>query len=108
MKYIQRIYGKKMRLHTRWIRVNRINILNKRFFDGGECGLGFFYIVKAYKCKEYCKNALALDYSHWFSKAMIVVKTDSGLIYKIPWCPWAKVYDSNGKGLSEYYNEQPW
>lgn len=98
----------KTRLHTRWKRVRGLNIIDKRFFDGAEYGLGYFHIVKVYKCKEYCKCALTWDYSNWFSKGMIVVKTDSGLTFKLPWCSWARVYDSNGKTLSEYYNEQPW
>ena len=98
-----------MKKYTRWKRVKRLNIIGARFFDAGEFGLGFFTIEKAYKCKEYCSCAIALDGTRWFDQQMIVVKTDSGIKYKLPFCPWLKIYSADGnKPLSEFYNEQPW
>lgn len=98
-----------MKLHTRWKRVKNKNILGQRFFDGGEFGLGFFTIEKAYKCKEYSSCAIAPNGTRWFDVGMIVVRTDNGLVYKLPFCPWLKVYSADGnKALSKFYDEQPW
>lgn len=97
-----------MKLHTRWKRTYP-NIIGKRFFDGGEYGLGFFTVIKAWKCKEYSDSALTPTDSHWFDKSMILIKTDSGLRYRIPFCPWTKIADAEtGKCWSEYYNKMPW
>lgn len=93
---------------TMWKRVYP-TIIGKRFFDGGEYGLGYFTVVKAYRCKEYCKGALSQNGTHWFDKAMILVKTDTGLKYKIPFCPWVRVTSAEtGKWWSEDFNKNPW
>ena len=93
---------------TRWKR-RYPNIIGKRFFDGGEYGLGYFTVLRAYSSKEHCKNAIAPDGTHVFDKAMIVVKTDSGYKFKIPYCPWLNVVDAEtGKLWSSYFNEKPW
>lgn len=97
-----------MTLHTKWRRVRGLNILGTRFYDGGQYGLGSFVIEKAYKCKEYSKSALAHDYTHWFDVRKIIVKTEGGLRYSIPWCSWLNAYDCNNMRLSDYYNAQPW
>ena len=98
-----------MKVRTRWKRVKGINILGKRFHDAGKYRLGFFTIEKAYKCKEYSSCVMALDGTHWFDNEMIVVRTDKGAVYKLPFCPWLKVYSADGqKALSEFYDEQPW
>lgn len=97
-----------MKQHTRWKRKHP-SIIGKRFFDAGEYGLGFFTVLKAWRCKEYSKSGVAPDDTHWFDKHMILIKTDSGLKYKIPYCPWAKVTDAKtGKWWDSYYNERPW
>lgn len=97
-----------MKQHTHWKRKHP-SIIGKRFFDAGEYGLGFFTVLKAWRCKEYSKNGVAPDDTHWFDKHMILIKTDSGLKYKIPYCPWAKVTDAKtGKWWDSYYNERPW
>lgn len=97
-----------MKTRTRWKRVYP-NIIGKRFFDGGEYTLGFFTVLKAYKCKEYSKGAIALDNTHWFDKNMILIETDTGLRYKVPYCPWAKITDAQtGKWWDTYFNERPW
>ena len=93
---------------TIWKRVYP-TIIGKRFFDGGEYGLGYFTVVKAYRCKEYCKCALSPNGTHWFDKTMILIKTDTGLKYKIPFCPWARVTNAEtGKWWSEDFNKNPW
>ena len=97
-----------MKLHTRWKRVYP-NIIGERFFDGGDYGLGYFTILKAWKCKEYSKGAIAPDDTHWFNKAMVLIETDTGLKYKVPFFPWATVTEvSSQKKMSEYFNECPW
>lgn len=81
-------------------------IIGVRFFDAGEYSLGYFTIEKLWRCKEYCKSATALDGSNWFDKTMMKVRTDTGLVYKMPFFPWMKVYDESGKkSLADYYNE---
>lgn len=97
-----------MKKRTRWKRAHP-NIIGKRFFDAGEFGLGFFTVLKAWKCKEYCGSAFAPDGTRWFDKQMILIKTDSGIKYKIPYCPWIKLADAEtGKAWDSYYNERPW
>ena len=97
-----------MKLHTRWKR-KYPNIIGKRFFDGGEYGLGYFTVLKAWKCKVYNKaSAFAPDGARWFDKEMILIKTDTGLKYKVPFCPWKKITDEDGKLWSKYFNEKPW
>lgn len=94
-----------MKKRTRWKRVYN-PVIGVRFFDGGEYALGFFTIEKLWSCKEYCKSAETPSGSHWFDKEMMQVRTDSGLVYKMPFFPWMKVYDASGKkSLSDYYNE---
>lgn len=94
-----------MKKRTRWKRVYN-PVIGVRFFDGGEYGLGFFTIEKLWSCKEYCKCAKTPSGSHWFDKNMMQVRTDTGLVYKMPFFPWMNVYDESGKkSLSDYYNE---
>lgn len=93
-----------MKKRTRWKRVYN-PVIGVRFFDGGEYALGYFTIEKLWKCKTYSKGAIAADGSHWFDKEMMQIRTDSGLVYKMPFLPWMKVYDNGGKSLADYYNE---
>jgi hypothetical protein len=39
---------------------------------------------------------------------MMQVRTNKGLVYKMPFCSWMKAYDDNNKKLSDYYNEDSW
>lgn len=92
-------------MKTRWKRVYN-PIIGVTFFDGGEYGLGFFTIEKLWACKEYCECAEALDGSHWFDKRMMQVRTDTGLVYKMPFFPWMRAYNTeNNKSIADYYNE---
>lgn len=96
-----------MKQITRWKRVYN-PIIGMRFFDGGDYSLGFFTIEKLWVCEEYCKHATTPDNSHWFSKRMMQVRTDSGLVYKMPFVPWLKIFTADGKkALSDLYNENP-
>lgn len=94
-----------MKKKTRWKRVYN-PVIGVRFFDSGEYALGFFTIEKLWQCQEYCKCAETPSGSHWFDKRMMQIRTDSGLVYKMPFFPWMKVYDESGKkSLADYYNE---
>ena len=96
-----------MKLHTKWKRVYH-PIIGQRLFDAGEYSLGYFTIEKLWKCKEYCKCATALNGTHWFDKTIMQVRTDVGLVYKMPFCPWYKMSLSNGKSLSDFFDEHPY
>lgn len=99
-----------MKLHTKWKRVYN-PIIGVRFFDHGESSLGFFTIEKLWQCKEYCKGAQRHDgsqWTNWFWVTMMQVRTDTGLVYKMPFCSWKKAVDDKGKKLSDYYNEDSW
>ena len=94
-----------MKKRTRWNRVYN-PVIGVRFFDAGEYSLGFFTIEKLWSCKEYCRCAETVSGSHWFDKNMMQVRTDTGLVYKMPFFPWMKAYDESGKKcLGDYYNE---
>lgn len=94
-----------MKKTTRWKRVYN-PVIGVRFFDGGEYALEFFTIEKLWRCKEYCGCAETPSGSHWFDKTMMQVRTDTGLVYKMPFMPWMKAYDESGKkSLGDYYNE---
>lgn len=94
-----------MKKRSRWKRVYN-PVIGVRFFDGGEYTLGYFTIEKLWQCKEYYKSAENLDGSHWFPQEMMQIRTDTGLVYKMPFFPWMKAYDESGKkSLGDYYNE---
>lgn len=96
-----------MKLHTRWKRVYN-PIIGIRFFDHGDLGLGFFTIEKLWICEEYCKGAQRYDgskWTNWFVVKKMQVRTNTGLVYKLPFCPWMKAVDDRGKELKDYYNE---
>ena len=96
-----------MKQRTKWKRVYN-PIIGMRFFDGGDYSLGIFTIEKLWVCKEYEKHAETPNGSHWFTKHMMQVRTDSGLVYKMPFVPWLKIFTADGKkALSDLYNENP-
>ena len=100
----------KKKLHTKWKRVYN-PIIGVRFFDHSASGLSFFTIEKLWQCQEYCKGAQRHDgskWTSWFLVTMMQVRTDTGLVYKMPFCPWSKAVDDNGKELKDYYNEDSW
>lgn len=84
-------------------------IIGKRFFDAGEYGLGYFTVIKAWKYKEYCSSAKLPNGSHWFSKEVILIRTDAGVKFKIPFCPWTKVvFADTGELWDKEFNNNPW
>lgn len=94
-----------MKLHTKWKRVYN-PIIGVRFFDTGKYNLGYFAIEKLWLCKTYSKVAENLNGSHWFEQKMMKVRTDNGLVYKMPFFPWMEVYDESGKkSIADYYDE---
>jgi hypothetical protein len=96
-----------MKLHTKWKRVYN-PVIGVRFFDAGEYALGFFTIEKLWQCQHYSKGAQrhnGVEWTNWFWSTMMQVRTDTGLVYKMPFCPWMKVSDDNNKKLSDYYDE---
>lgn len=96
-----------MKKRTRWKRVYN-PIIGVRFFEGGDLAIGFFTIEKLWIAKEYCAAAQRHDgkqWTNWFDKTMMKIRTDEGFVYKMPFCPWMKAYDKNQKSMSDYYNE---
>ena len=71
-----------------WMKRTRIKSTKKKkknirlFTDFG--GIGFYKIIKIYEWKEYCNNAVTLDGSHWFKNSMAKIKTESGIVMKMP------------------------
>ena len=97
------------RKRTRWKRCKSKAFIGKRFFDGGEYGLGYFTILKLFRCKEYTPGATALDGTHWFTETLAVIKTDSGITYRVPFIPWAKmvVAADSGEAINHIYDRHP-
>lgn len=65
-------------------RIRTGNLLKgKRLFTdfGGIC---YYKVLKIYDWKEYCANAVTPSGSHWFSHSMAKIKTESGIVMKIP------------------------
>ena len=55
----------------------------KRLFtDFG--GIGFYKVLKIYDWKEYSANAETPSGSHWFQHSMAKIKTEYGVVMKIP------------------------
>ncbi len=101
-------HKKKKLKHTHWKKVKNCNLIGKRFFEYGDYGIsGYFTVIKAYKCREYFDYMT--DEADWFHSTMVIIKTDSGLKYKVPFFPWAKVTTEDGKTkLCDLYERCPW
>ena len=85
------------------------NIIGKKFFDNNIYGLGYFTVLKAWSCKEYCQSSFSPDGGHWIYRNIILIKTDSGIKYKIPYCPYLKIIEvDTGILWDKYYNYKPW
>ena len=71
-----------MKKRTR-MKSSRKLLKGKRLFtDFG--GIGFYKVLKIYDWKEYCANAVTPDGSHWFKHSMAKIKTEYGVVMKIP------------------------
>ena len=65
------------------IKAIKLPICGKRLFtDFG--GIGYYKILKIYEWKEYVKSAVTPSGSHWFKCSMAKIKTESGIVMKIP------------------------
>lgn len=70
-----------MNKRTRMKTSKRLN--GKRLFtDFG--GIGYYKILKIYEWKEYCSHAFTPDGSNWFNQSMAKIKTEYGVVMKIP------------------------
>lgn len=70
-----------MKRRTRIKTSKRLN--GKRLFtDFG--GIGYYKVLKIYDWKEYCAYAVTPGGSHWFHHSMAKIKTEYGVVMKIP------------------------
>lgn len=97
-----------MKKRIKWKRVYN-PIIGVRFFDTGKYALGgYFTIEKLWWCQIHSKSAENLNGLHWFwlDRMVMQIRTDEGLVYKMPFFPWMEVYDESGKkSLADYYKE---
>ena len=80
------------------IKAIKLPICGKRLFtDFG--GIGYYKILKIYEWKEYCNNSVTPDGSHWFKHSMAKIKTENGVVMKIPFIELClkSVYAENGE-----------
>lgn len=70
-----------MKKRTRMRTSKRLNGF-RLFTDFG--GICYYKVLKIYDWKEYCANAVTPGGSHWFSHSMAKIKTESGIVMKIP------------------------
>ena len=61
---------------------NKVIKSSRLFTDFG--GIGYYKILKLYDWKEYSANAVTPDGSHWFKHSMAKIKTEYGVVMKIP------------------------
>ena len=94
-----------IRKRTKWKRVYN-PIIGLRCFDANTYGLGYFTIVKLYQCEQFNPHAETFNYSHWFEQEMMVIKTDYGLTYKLPFKPYLDIQVGDIT-LAEFYNIHP-
>ena len=65
------------------IKPSKTKLVGVRLFtDFG--GIGYYKILRHYEWKEYHPNAVNLCGSHWFGKSMVKIKTEHGVVMKIP------------------------
>lgn len=70
-----------MKRRTRIKTSRRLN--GKRLFtDFG--GIGYYKVLKIYDWKEYSAHAETPSGSHWFQHSMAKIKTEYGVVMKIP------------------------
>lgn len=68
---------------TKLKRVLTYEIGKRLFTDFG--GICFYKIIKVYKWKEYCRYAVSPNRSHWFEHKMAKIKTETGVVMKVPY-----------------------
>lgn len=74
-----------MSRRTRIKKSNATKVLKgKRLFsDFG--GIGYYKILKIYNWEQYCEGAELPDGNHWFQHSMAKIKTEYGVVMKIPY-----------------------
>ena len=85
------------------IKTIKLPICGKRLFtDFG--GIGYYKILKIYEWKEYCNNAVTPDGSRWFKHSMAKIKTESGIVMKMPFIELGlkSVYAENGERVMKW------
>lgn len=70
-----------MKKRTR-LKTSKILKGKRLFTDFG--GIGFYKVLKIYNWKEYSAYAVTPDGSHWFQHSMAKIKTEYGVVMKIP------------------------
>ena len=79
-KYQERccVWMKRTRIKSTKSKLKNIRL----FTDFG--GIGYYKILKIYEWKEYVKSAVTPSGSHWFKCSMAKIKTESGIVMKMP------------------------
>lgn len=74
-----------MNKRTRIKKSNATKVLKGRrlFTDFG--GIGYYKVLKIYDWKQYSKNAELPGGSHWFPHSMAKIKTEYGVVMKVPY-----------------------
>lgn len=87
-----------MKRKTRWKRI-KLDIIGQKCFNEE---FGFFTIKKIWECKEYFKSAITPEGSQWFTARKVLVVTDTGLKYTVPylWLIFNSI-DASGKLLAK-------
>ena len=67
---------------TRMKKIHKMLKGNRLFTDFG--GIGYYKVLKIYEWKEYHEHAETPTGSHWFQHSMAKIKTEYGVIMKIP------------------------
>lgn len=65
------------------IKSSKTILVGKRLFtDFG--GIGYYKVLRHYEWKEYSPNAELPNGSHWFKHSIVKIKTEYGVVMKIP------------------------
>lgn len=65
------------------IKSSKTQLVGVRLFtDFG--GIGYYKILRHYEWKEYHQHVELPNGSHWFKKSIVKIKTESGVVMKIP------------------------
>lgn len=73
----------KMKKRTR-IRPIKLKLKSNRLFtDFG--GISYYKVLRFYRYLDYCESAITPTGSHWFSHEIVKIRTESGVVYKLPW-----------------------
>ena len=70
-----------MKKRTR-MKADKRLIGERLFTDFG--AIGYYRVLKVYDWEEYCANAVTHSGSHWFKHSMAKIKTEYGVVMKIP------------------------